>query len=91
MYIFFQHNQYLSSYYLTRSADDPVTVHFACPSGLSENQLNKMKEELEKIKTTMEELSDALKEVKQNANDSSNRFRHNTGCTKFKDDVLMGK
>ena len=27
MYIFFQNNQYLSSYYLTRSADDPVSTH----------------------------------------------------------------
>ena len=27
MYIFFQNNQYLGSYYLTRSADDPV---FSC-------------------------------------------------------------
>ena len=66
-------------------------MHFVCPSGLSENQLNKMKEELEKIKTAMEELSEALKEVKENADESSNRFRHNTGCTKVKDHVLMGK
>ena len=36
MHIFFQNNQYLGSYYFTRSADDPVgdIKYLLCPGGV---------------------------------------------------------
>ena len=73
MHIFFQNNQYLGSYYFTRSADDPVICCF-CPRQVLTKKLDSLEEFRQQKEQLMNKFEKLESDSKQKMDDYEKRL-----------------